>query len=147
MLATGSASRHLTHVSRLEVGSVAAAVNFGLIFRGRYYYVLASYDDGDVSRFGPGAAHLHDLMRYAIERGLRIFDFTIGDEAYKRDWCESSHALHDHVSAVTLRGTLIALPIRGGRRLKRWIKQTPILWSIASTARSLVGSLLRRGRR
>ena len=31
--------------------------------RGRYYHLLASYDDGEVSRFGPGAAHLHDLMQ------------------------------------------------------------------------------------
>lgn len=143
-LATGATSRNLTHVSRLEVGPVAAAVNFGLTFRGRYYYLLASYGDGEVSRFGPGAAHLHELMRYAIERGLRIFDFTIGDEAYKRDWCESSHALHDHISGATLRGQLIALPIRGWRLLKRWIKQTPILWRAASTARSLVGALRRR---
>ncbi len=76
-------------MSRLDVGPTLAAANYGLIFRGRYYHVLASYDDGPVSRFGPGAAHLHDLMRYAIEHGCNEFDFTIGDEPYKHDWCDT----------------------------------------------------------
>jgi hypothetical protein len=33
---------------------------------------LASYDEGEVSRFGPGAAHLRDLMCRAIEQGFPI---------------------------------------------------------------------------
>ena len=54
-LATGSQSSRLTHVSRIDVGDETAAANFGLMFRGRYYYILAGYDDGEVARFGPGA--------------------------------------------------------------------------------------------
>ena len=98
-MATGPQSARLTHLSRLDVGPMTAAANFGLMFRGRYYYVLASYDDGELARFGPGAAHLHDLMRYAIEHGCDVFDFTIGDEPYKREWCDAEIKLYDYVSA------------------------------------------------
>ena len=77
-LATNPATRSLAHLSRLEVGPVAAATNYGLIFRGRYYHIFACYDSGPVSRFGPGVAHLHELMRYAIEHKCGVFDFTIG---------------------------------------------------------------------
>jgi CelD/BcsL family acetyltransferase involved in cellulose biosynthesis len=142
-LATGPASGKLTHVSRLEVGPTMAATNFGLMFRDRYYYLLASYDAGEVSRFGPGAAHLHELMRHAIERGLRTFDFTIGDEAYKRDWCEARQTLHDYIAGGTPRGALLALAMRSTQGLKRRIKQTPALWKLVSAARELVGSLRR----
>lgn len=83
-LATNPRLRDLVHVSRLDVGPLWAAINLGLTFNGTYYHILASYDDGEVSRFGPGAAHLRDLLAYAIERGCRYFDFTIGDESYKR---------------------------------------------------------------
>jgi CelD/BcsL family acetyltransferase involved in cellulose biosynthesis len=134
-------ARHLTHVSRLDVGSVAAAVNLGLTFRGCYYHVLASYDDGELSKFGPGAAHLHELMRYAIERGCRMFDFTIGDERYKRDWSDTELKLFDYVGIATARGAAVAIPLRAARRVKRWIKQTPALWSAFSKARELLGSL------
>ena len=94
-LATDPATRPVVHVSRLDVGATAAAVNLALIYHDRYYHLLASYSDCDLSRFGPGAAHLHDLMHYAIDRGCSIFDFTIGDERYKRDWCDIELKLYD----------------------------------------------------
>jgi CelD/BcsL family acetyltransferase involved in cellulose biosynthesis len=142
-IATEPASSQMVHVSRLDVGRMPAATNFGLIHRGCYYHLLASYGDGEASRFGPGAAHLHDLMRIAIERGCRIFDFTIGDEPYKRDWSDTELKLYDHISFVSLRGALVAAPLMALRRVKRAIKQTPALWALASKARALAGSLRR----
>jgi CelD/BcsL family acetyltransferase involved in cellulose biosynthesis len=146
-LATDPATQHLVHVSRIDVGTTSAAVNLGLTYRDRYYHLLASYDDGDVSRFGPGAAHLHDLLRLAIERGFRIFDFTIGDERYKRDWCDSELKLYDYIAAANWRGTLMAAPMRAAQHLKRRIKQTPALWNAFSAGRALVGSWTQRLRR
>ena len=143
-LASEPATRHLVHVSRLDVGTVPAAVNLGLTWRDCYYHLLASYDDGELSRFGPGTAHLQDLLHQAIDRGFKVFDFTIGDERYKRDWCDSEIKLHDRIAAATWRGALIAMPRLAGQRLKRRIKRTPILWSAFSTARALAGSLTRR---
>ena len=106
--------------------------------------MLASYDDGPVSRFGPGAAHLHDLMRYAIEHGCHEFDFTIGDEPYKRDWSDTELRLYDHVAAVTLRGSLATAMTTAFRRAKRVIKQSPALWRAFSKVRAVAGSLSQR---
>jgi len=143
-LATEPASRTLVHVSRLDVGDSVAAVNLGLIYRDRYYHLLASYSDCELSRFGPGAAHLHDLMHYAIERGCRVFDFTIGDERYKRDWYDTELELYDYLAPATWRGALVTAPMSMARRLKRWIKQTPVVWKTFSATRAFVGSLSRR---
>ena len=145
-LATDPATRHLVHVSRLDVGATAAAVNFGLTYRDCYYHMLASYDDGEVSRFGPGAAHLLDLLHLAIDREFRIFDFTIGDERYKRDWCDTELKLYDFIAAATWRGALVALPMLAAQRLKRRIKQTPVVWNLFSAGRALFGSLVRQFR-
>lgn len=142
-MATEPATRHLTHVSRLQVGDDMAAVNFGLTFRDRYYYVLASYGDGDMARFGPGAAHLRDLMQYAIGRGFRIFDFTVGDEPYKREWCGES-LLYDHTAGASARGVVIATVLRAACALKRRIKRNPALWKAAYGTRALLGRLRRQ---
>ena len=145
-LASDPATRHLVHVSRLDVGATVAAVNLGLTYRDCYYHLLASYDEGEVSRFGPGAAHLLDLLHLAIDRGFRIFDFTIGDERYKRDWCDTELKLYDFIAAATWRGALVAMPMLAAQRLKRWIKQTPVLWNAFSGARAFIGSLAQRFR-
>jgi CelD/BcsL family acetyltransferase involved in cellulose biosynthesis len=143
-LAIDPATRPIAHLSRLDVGPIAAAINLGLTFRGRYYHVLASYDDGEASRFGAGAAHLHDLMRHAIETGCEIFDFTVGDEPYKRDWSDTESALFDHVRPARWRGVFAALALLGLIRVKRFIKQTPGVWKAFSKARAFIGTL--RGR-
>jgi CelD/BcsL family acetyltransferase involved in cellulose biosynthesis len=143
-LATDARTKEIAHVSRLDVGAVPAAVNLGLIHRGCYYHMLASYGDGDAARFGPGAAHLHDLMRHAIDHGCNVFDFTVGDEPYKRDWCDTELMLYDRIAAASPRGALVAAPMRAGQRFKRWIKQTPWAWNLASKTRAWLGALRRR---
>ena len=134
----------VTHVSRLEVGGTIAATSLGLTFHDCYYLVLSSYHDGEVMRFGPGRAHLHELLRHAIERNFRHFDFTIGDEPYKRDWAEIEVRLHDHLQAVTLKGAVAAAMMLAFRHTKRLIKTTPALWHAYCRAREL--ARLPRGR-
>ena len=51
-----------------------------------------------------------DVMRYAIEHGCKLFDFTIGDEPYKREWCDIEIELCDYVAPASLRGWLAAVP-------------------------------------
>jgi CelD/BcsL family acetyltransferase involved in cellulose biosynthesis len=145
-LATNPRTQHLVHVSRLDVGPVFAAVNLGLTFRGSYYHVLASYDDGEAAKFGPGAAHLRDLLQFAIEKGCDRFDFTIGDERYKLEWSDTVVKLFDHIAAASLRGWPAVAPSLVFRRVKRLIKQNPVLWRAFSAMRGAIGTL-RGGKR
>ena len=143
-LVTDPNMHELTHMSRLDIGSTIAAANLGLRFRDCYYLIVSSYHDGEFSRFGPGRAHLNELLRHAIGRGFRSFDFTVGDEPYKRDWCDTELRLYDHLAAVTLRGRLVVAMSLAFRRAKRFIKQTPALWQAFSKARELAGLISRR---
>ncbi|HEV2629286.1 MAG TPA: GNAT family N-acetyltransferase [Pseudolabrys sp.] len=149
-LASSARTGSLVHVSELRVGSEVAAASFCLMFGGRYYYLLSSYTDKEMARFGPGAVHLHELMRYAIGQGVNVFDFTIGDETYKRDWCEETERLYDHIAVASWRGALAVLPMRVARNAKRTIKQTPVLWAAFTWLRkatSRIAQVLRFGGR
>ncbi|HEX3504371.1 MAG TPA: GNAT family N-acetyltransferase [Xanthobacteraceae bacterium] len=139
--ASNPATRHLAHVSRLEIGSIDAAVNFGIVRGDCYYHILSSYCDGRVAHFGPGALHLRELMAHAINLGLRKFDFTIGDERYKNEWCDEQLRLFDYSAAATWRGWPASALCAARRRLKRTIKQTPLMWSAASQFRAAFGAL------
>lgn len=144
-IAANPCTRRFVHVSRLEVGGAWVAINLGLMFRDTYYHVLASYEDGEVARFGPGAAHLRQLMQFAIEQGLKHFDFTIGDERYKLEWSDRTLPLFDHVAAATARGWPAAAMMHGHRRLKRLIKQNEVLWTVFSRLRAVFGSKNKKG--
>lgn len=140
-IATDPGTRALIHVSRLDVGATMAAANVGLRFRDCYSLILSSYQDGDIARFGPGRAHLHELLHQSIDRGFKHFDFTIGDEFYKRDWCDTELRLYDYLAGATIAGRLVVATTTALRRVKRFIKQTPVLWHVFSKARAFVRSL------
>lgn len=133
-----------SHVSRLDVGSIMAAANLGLKFRDCYYLILSSYYDGDLARLGPGRAHLHEIIRHAFACRLKRFDFTIGDEPYKRDWCDAEVRVFDHLAAATWRGSVVVALMLAFRRTKRLIKQTPLLWKVFSRTRALATALAGR---
>jgi CelD/BcsL family acetyltransferase involved in cellulose biosynthesis len=142
-LASNPKTRHLIHVSRVELGTIWAAVNFGMAFGDSYYHVIASYEDGELAHYGPGALHLRELMAYAISRGLRRFDFTIGDEPYKLEWSDTHLELCDFIAAVTWRGRFASAWAKARISLKRFVKQTPAAWRLVCFIRSAIGTLHR----
>ncbi len=140
-LATDAAANGLVEVSRLEVGGQIAATNWGISFKGRFHYVLTSYDEQqtELAKRGPGMIQLMELMKHAADTGHTEFDFTVGDEGYKGDWCEIETVLYDHVEAASVRGLLIRLPRITFLKAKRFIKQTPVLWQAYTRMRAATG--------
>jgi CelD/BcsL family acetyltransferase involved in cellulose biosynthesis len=139
-LTTAPAPAAIARVACLKVGDTMAATHLGLEFRARYYYVIASYDDGPASQFGPGLALLRYLMEQAIARGLAIFDFTIGDERYKREWRDVELKLYDHAAPASFRGWPTTLASRTTQSVKRVIKRTPFLWTTYTRLRAGLAS-------
>lgn len=121
--------RDLVHVSQLNVGQIVASTTLGLTFRGGYYYVLNSFAIGQTDRFGSGKLHMRELMKTHIDKGFDAFDFTIGDEAYKMEWCDSKIQLYDHMDASTMKGRAALACLTALQSTKRYIKQTPVLWN------------------
>ena len=141
-LATGPRSSRLTHVSRLDVGDETAAANFGLMFRGRYYYILAGYDDGELARFGPGRDPAHG--RDALCHSSTAASCSISPSATSPT--SASGATSRSASATTSRRRRCAA---GWRRCRRWrcasvkrrIKRNPAVWAVVRKLRMLTGSL------
>jgi CelD/BcsL family acetyltransferase involved in cellulose biosynthesis len=75
-----------------------------------------------------------------------MFDCTIGDEQYKRDWCDTRIELYDHVAITSPRGALVASTLIPKRQLQRLIKQSPVLWNAFSHWRARIAGLRMRRR-
>jgi CelD/BcsL family acetyltransferase involved in cellulose biosynthesis len=72
------------------------------------------------------------------------FDFTIGDEPYKRDWCDIEQKLYDHVAVASWRGWPAVQFSSGWRRAKRAIKHNAVLWGTVVRARETIARLRKR---
>ncbi len=139
--------RDVIHVSRLDVGAAPVATGLGLRFKNCYYLVLSSYQDGKLARFGPGRAHLQEMLRYAIERGFGQFDFTIGDEPYKRDWCDIDKKLFGYIEAATVKGQCVVITRTAIHRAEHFVTARPILRRVLRKARTFAKAMASRTRR
>ena len=94
------------HLSALIVGDRILATHLGVYDRGRYYYLFPSFDSGALSKYSPGRLLSEYLVKSAIQKGLNVFDFTVGGEAYKQQWCDSEMRLYRILEANTLQGKI-----------------------------------------
>lgn len=143
-IATSPRLLDVVHLSRLDVGAIPAATGLGLKFKTCYYLVLSSYEDSELAKFSPGRAHIHEIFRYAIDRKVDKFDFTIGDEPYKRDWCDIELRLFDYLEAATIKGHIIVVLRTAIRRADLFVCQRPLLRRPFSKARRFAKVISRR---
>lgn len=99
---------------------------------------FGSIDDTIGADASPGELLFFLMIRRACAEGATLFDFGIGDQAYKRSWCTIETPQHDVLLALTARGRAAALAHRTSARLKSIIKKTPLAYALAQR--------LRRGR-
>ncbi len=69
--------------SVLRVGEKDIAYHFGFQTKGRMLFFKPTFDV-DYWAYSPGKVLLHKLLVYALEQDLSDFDFSLGDEVYKR---------------------------------------------------------------
>jgi CelD/BcsL family acetyltransferase involved in cellulose biosynthesis len=89
-------------------GEVASA-EYSFIYNQKLYSSTSARNI-DYSEYGVGHLHYTFLIKYAIERGLREFDFLKGDEPYKFHWTKSSRRYLNFV--VGKRGLYSGLRLR-----------------------------------
>jgi CelD/BcsL family acetyltransferase involved in cellulose biosynthesis len=73
----------LARAYRLACGNDLVAVLFGLVQGRRFHYLVLGCDYPKYGRFSPGMIMFDRAMAHWFEGGGEIFDFTIGDEAFK----------------------------------------------------------------
>ena len=108
----------------LTAGDRIAACHFGFEANGRFLFYKPTFDVA-LWDYSPGQVLLRALFEYAEDRGLGVFDFTIGDEDYKHRFAnEVVHTLRITVarSGGSARATGMARAARARLRELPWLR-------------------------
>lgn len=100
------------HVAGLYVNNSIVATHWGFSFKGRYYYFMPSIEKGNLTKYSPGRLLLLHLFRWCLKNDMKFFDFTIGDEPYKDDWCDSELSLYQYFRPHTFKGKMYRIYYR-----------------------------------
>lgn len=113
------------HVSlcSLAAGGTIVATHWGACYRGRHYWILPTYAAGEWSRYSSGRMLMAAMIEWSIEHGCEVFDLTVGEEAYKREWTDHTLPLYEWHQARTLRGRVFL----ARQQLRAWARSQPAL--------------------
>ncbi len=85
-----------------------SAVLFGLTHEGRFLYLLIGCDYENAGRHSPGMQMYDWIMEDWMARGGQSFDFTIGDEPFKKQFGTAETAMSMFLVPGSIKGRLAA---------------------------------------
>ncbi|MFD1327108.1 GNAT family N-acetyltransferase [Mycoplana ramosa] len=97
---------------------------------------FGSIDETLAPETSPGEFLFHLMIRKLCGEGVALFDFGIGDQAYKRSWCNTETFQHDLLWPTTAAGRAVAVLHRAKASAKRAIKQSPRLYGFVQRLRA-----------
>lgn len=91
--------------------------------------------EDNLGHASPGDFLFFDNIQEACETGFAVYDFSVGDEPYKRLWCDMETQHFEVLVPLTLKGRVLALVLQEGARLKAFIKHNPTIWKLTKSLR------------
>ena len=128
------------HLSALRAGDNIVASHWGLILADRFYYLMPSHASGAWERCAPALLHLEALIQWCHARGISHFDFGVGDEPYKRKYCDVTMPLYRAIFSATFLGRVHlhwAGLVARLRATKLWQEVRPLKWVVLRALRGL----------
>jgi CelD/BcsL family acetyltransferase involved in cellulose biosynthesis len=133
----GPHSDHLFYLSSLEVGGKTRAIYGSSLHGSRQMVHFTAFADDELTAASPGDFLNFSLVEAACNAPTTTYDLGVGDEGYKRSWCDVETWHRDTVIGISVRGKIAKLQFDAARSAKRWIKNNEKLWAFAKRVRKL----------
>lgn len=119
----------------LEVDGRLRAVTGSSICGGRIVCEFGAIAEDELAHASPGDFLFFENIREAAQKGFALYDFSIGDEPYKRLWCDIEVTQFDVAVPLTLKGRAYASMLRLAGAAKRRVKSNSSLWGMIKRQR------------
>jgi CelD/BcsL family acetyltransferase involved in cellulose biosynthesis len=119
----------------LEVGGKVRAITGSSLSGDRLICEFGAIVEDELAFASPGEFLSFLNIRQACADGFDIYDFSVGDEPYKRLWCNIETRHFDLTIPVSAKGRVLAAALGAQVRLKRAIKGNRMIWALAKRLR------------
>lgn len=133
----------------LKAGDRIVATLLGLRHNDSYLF-LAQCFECIAEGLSPGIVAMDEMVTHLIESGTKVFDFTLGNEGYKRQFGVEALLLHEGIWPLSPRGWLFLQAVNAKRHLKAAVyPRIAAYWSQARNRLKMLATrawrLIRRG--
>lgn len=117
-------------IDRLTVGGVVRAITGSSLSGGRLICEFSAFSDDELIQASPGDYLFYENIASACNEGRAVFDFSVGDERYKREWCDIETVYADVRLPLGFKGAALAGFIGLRAALVRRVKSNRRLWAM-----------------
>jgi CelD/BcsL family acetyltransferase involved in cellulose biosynthesis len=122
----------------LDVAGKIRAVTGSSVTGKRITCEFASIAEDDIAYHSPGEFLFFHNIQEAARQGYVTYDFGVGDEHYKRLWCDVETTHFDTILPLTAKGAVYAACWRAQASVKRRVKRSKTLWPLVKRLRQVV---------
>jgi CelD/BcsL family acetyltransferase involved in cellulose biosynthesis len=122
----------------LEVGGELRAVTGCSVLGDRMTCDFSSISENGIASASPGDFLFFEDIKEACQNGLRVFDFSVGEQPYKRLWCDIETHQQDAFLPLSGKGRAMMLARRRLGAAKRALKKRPAVWAIVKRLQRVV---------
>lgn len=130
--------RHYFYLSALDAAGVTRTVLGSSRHKGTQSVHFMAFANDDLASASPGDFLNHALIEKACGDDTKVYDLGVGDEPYKRSWCDIETWHRDVVIGLTVMGWLYARQIVLVQAAKRRIKNSKPLWDMVKRGRAMI---------
>ncbi len=125
-------------VQALEIGGAIRAVTGNSICEGRVVCEFSGFIEDKGLSTSPGDFLFFENIAWTCENGHSVYDFSVGDEFYKRQWCDFETVQFDTLVPLSMKGRVASAGLGVMASAKRRLKSSPRLWAAAKTLRRAI---------
>lgn len=92
------------HISALKIKNNYCSTHFGFYNERNFYYLMPSFDNKNFGVYSVGNILLENLINFTKSKNLKVFDFTIGNEDYKKKWSNQTEDLFEVILSNSIKG-------------------------------------------
>jgi CelD/BcsL family acetyltransferase involved in cellulose biosynthesis len=119
----------------LEVAGKIRAVTGSSRSGSRLICEFGAIAEDDLGHTSPGDFLFFDNIEEACNQGFGVYDFSVGDEHYKRLWCDVETRHGDVLVPLTAKGQALAFSIHQRTKLKSFVKNNQTIWKFVKLMR------------
>lgn len=119
----------------LLVDNEIVATGLGLVYNDAFHMIFPAFAGNGWRNYSPGLQLFFFSLEWAAARGFSHYDFTIGDESFKRNLGAEEFPLYEKLVAISAHGRQVVYM----DRFRRFIRRNPQLSRLAESLRGRIG--------